>query len=170
LTEEAAKAEEKAAPQPLAYITNSLRTKYREEVKADGQSEEQKSYFSRGLEAVVGTAALIGAKTKEKFEEAKIGEKMKKAGSAIAEGTKTAGAFIVEKSKAAASVVAEKGREIKANPKFQSAYESTTDSLTKAKNAISNAFSNMFVSAKKEEEIPVIGPQAEIPKSEPKKE
>jgi len=84
--------------------------------EAKGQQDEPKGalgYLKKGFNSVVGAAKSIGQKTGEKLEEAKIGEKMKKAGSAIAEGTKTAGIFIYDKALVAVDKISEKGKEIR---------------------------------------------------------
>jgi hypothetical protein len=82
----------------------------------EGEQEKPKStmmgYFSTGLNAVVGTAKSLGQKTKEKFQEAKMGEKMSAFGSKIAEKTTQAASFAYDKTKAAAITVAHKGKEL----------------------------------------------------------
>ena len=64
-----------------------------------------------GYHSAVDTAKVIGSKTKEKFEEAKLGEKFSKVGTAIATGTVAAGTYVYGKSKDAATVIADKGKE-----------------------------------------------------------
>eukprot|EP01022_Parablepharisma_sp_SALTPOND_P026596 TRINITY_DN64465_c0_g1_i1.p7 TRINITY_DN64465_c0_g1~~TRINITY_DN64465_c0_g1_i1.p7 ORF type:complete len:187 (-),score=41.56 TRINITY_DN64465_c0_g1_i1:2687-3247(-) len=102
--------------------------------------EEQQE--SAGIESifvkVVDSAKEIGAKTKDVFEEAKIGDKMKIAGNAIAEGTKTAGLFIYDKTKIAANAVVDKGKEWGEHPAVKNITEKTREGLSKATDAISN--------------------------------
>ena len=69
-------------------------------------------YLSQGFFTVVDSAKELGKKTKDKLEEAKIGEKLSQVGTVIAAGTVTAGAYMYDKTKVAAASVVQKGKEL----------------------------------------------------------
>lgn len=115
-----------------------MKLKYRE-ISAENEPQKNKDEKAEGFfDKVIGKAKEFGAKTKDVFEESKIGDKMKIAGDAILSGTKTAGLFVYDKAKIAGHAVSEKGKKIGSNPTVQSIGEKATEGFSKAANAISS--------------------------------
>ena len=92
---------------------------------------------------IIDAAKEFGGKTKDAFEEAKVGEKFSMAGNAIVEGSKTAGSFIYEKTMLATDVVVEKGKELSENPTIKDISEKAKEGFNKATSTIAEVIINI---------------------------
>lgn len=96
-----------------------------------GPKKDIKNILGEFFDKAIDSAKELTGKTKNTLEEAKVGEKMKRAGSVIVESSKTAGLFIYDKTMVAANVVAE-------NPVIKNIGTKTKEGFSKATDAISN--------------------------------
>lgn len=80
-------------------IGTTSKVKEDQEVKEEQPKEEQgaMNYISQGLFSIWGAAKDLGGKAKEKIEEAKIGEKLSSAASAVSSTAIAAGSYVKDK-------------------------------------------------------------------------
>lgn len=126
--------------QPIASLPNPMYFTVRmnrETSGGQGSESNIKTAIGGFFDKVIGNVKEFGEKAKETFEEAKMGEKIKVAGNAIAEKSK----YLLDKTKTAAGMIAVKSKELVQNPAIKSFGEKTKEGFSKMAVGVSSVAS-----------------------------